>query len=87
MAKDKYNFYFTFGSEGHPYVGGWSVVEAPDMGRACEVFRAYHPDVIEGRLNCCSVYHEETWGSTIMAVKGLNLGAGCHEIIHWEVQK
>ena len=37
-------FYFTYGSEGHPYYGGWTEVEAPDSNAACAAFRAYHPD-------------------------------------------
>ena len=63
MSKKKYVYYFTYGSDkaesGHPYEGGWSVVEAPSMGAAAEIFRAIHPDKHPGRLNCCSVYSSE----------------------------
>ena len=37
-------FYFTYGAEGQPFVGGWTEVEAPDGHAACAAFRAYHPD-------------------------------------------
>lgn len=84
-------FYFTYGIDkeesGHPFEGGWTVVEAPDMGRACEIFRGYHPDKVEGRLNCASVYSSEVWGKTSMAQKGLNAGHALWEKITWEVQE
>lgn len=82
-------FYFTYGSDkvesGHPYEGGWTIVEAPDMGSACQIFRAIHPDRYEGRLNCCSVYSAAVWGGTIMAQQGSSFGKACHEKIIWEV--
>lgn len=37
-------YYFTYGSDGHPYIGGWTEVEAPDAKMACMAFRAVHPD-------------------------------------------
>lgn len=73
-------FYFTYGTEGQPFYGGWSVVEAPDRHMACSAFRAYHPDKTEGLLNCSSIYDEDLFQSTSMAVDG-NFGARCHEII------
>lgn len=45
-------FYFTYGTEGQPFVGGWTEVDAPDDHTACDVFRAYHPDKTDGLLNC-----------------------------------
>ena len=54
-------FYFTYGSEGHPFVGGWTEVEAPDLGTACATFRAFHPDktacLLGGRLQA----HLHVW--------------------------
>ena len=41
-------FYFTYGTEGQPFVGGWTEVEAPDGHAACAAFRACHPDKTEG---------------------------------------
>lgn len=86
---EKHVFYFTYGSDqeenGHPYEGGWSVVEAPDMGSACSIFRAIHPDRIQGQMRCSSVYDAGTWGTTKMAQNGNNFGAACHEKIIWEV--
>ena len=37
-------FYFTYGSSGQPFIGGWTEVNAPNYGAACAAFRAYHPD-------------------------------------------
>ena len=78
MAK----FIFTYGIEGHPFSGGWTEVEAPDLNSACHAFRAVHPNK-EGSnlLNCCSVYTEEDFKRTTMAGPKGNLGAGCHEKI------
>lgn len=75
MAK----FYFTYGSSGQPFVGGWTEVEAPDRHMACEAFRIFHPNKTEGLLNCCSVYSQEEFLGTGM-VSG-NFGACCHEYI------
>ncbi len=76
MAK----FYFTYGTEGQPYAGGWTEVEAPDMDTACAAFRAYHPDRIGELLNCSSIYTEEQFKATRMFAVG-NFGSHCHEVI------
>lgn len=73
-------FYFTYGSEGQPFYGGWTEIEAPDVHAACAAFRAYHPDKTEGLLNCCSIYHEEGFKKTEMYRSG-NFGRRCHEVI------
>ncbi len=74
-------FYFTYGSEGQPFFGGWTEVEAPDRRTACAAFRAFHPDKTEGLLNCCSVYEEEDFKRTSMYGPGGNFGYRCHETI------
>lgn len=75
-------FYFTYGSEGQPFCGGWTEVEAPDRHAACAAFRAYHPDKTEGLLNCCSCYTEEDFKKTSMYQQpDGNFGYRCHEII------
>lgn len=77
MAK----FYFTYGtSRQYDYQGGWTEVEASDMGTACAAFRAYHPDKSKGIMNCGLVYTEELFKATKMYTEG-NLGAYCHERI------
>lgn len=73
-------FYFTYGTGGQPFVGGWTVVEAPDKKSACAVFRIYHPDKTEGLLNCSSVYDEKQFKLTEMWRRG-NFGFRCHETI------
>lgn len=74
------NFYFTYGREGHPYYGGWTVIEAPNDRIAVAAFRAYHPDRHCGLLNCFRVYDEMSFAATGMQVRG-NLGQCCHEVI------
>ena len=76
MAK----FYFTYGTGGQPFVGGWTEVEAPDFHTACAVFRVYHPDEVGGILNCSSVYGEARFKKTEMYRSG-NFDRRCHEII------
>ena len=73
-------YYFTYGTEGQPFVGGGTEIEAPDVKSACATFRIFHPDKCEGLLNCSSVYTEEQFYATSMA-KGGNFGAWCHERI------
>lgn len=73
-------FYFTYGTDGQPFVGGWTEVEAPNYGAACLAFRAFHPDKTEGLLNCSSVYDEENFRKTGMYRDG-NFHARCHEVI------
>lgn len=74
------NFYFTYGTEGQPFVGGWTMVEAESMDDACEKFREEHPDSVDGLLNCAGVYAEHYFLTTAMAEKG-NYGEFCHEVI------
>ena len=64
MAK----FYFTYGTDGQPFFGGWTEVEAPDAHAACAAFRAYHPDKTEGLVNCSSIYDEEKFKLTGKAI-------------------
>ena len=74
-------FYFTYGTGGQPFVGGWTEVEAEDARAACAAFRAYHPDKAEGLLNCSSVYTEEQFKRTEMAGPSGNFHRFCHEVI------
>ena len=76
MAK----FYFTYGSEGYPFIGGWTEVEAEEVDEARAAFRAYHPDKINGVLNCSDLYYEAHFKSTSMYRNG-NRGNFCHETI------
>ena len=71
-------FYFTYGSEGHPYAGGWTEIVAPDEGTARALFAALHPS--EGFLRCASVYDEDSFKRTRMFRNG-NFGARCREEI------
>lgn len=73
-------FFFTYGAEGQPYVGGWTEVEAPTMKAAAQAFRAIHPDRIPGCINCADVYTEQMF-KHIEMFTGDNLDHRCHEII------
>ena len=73
-------FFFTYGTDGQPYVGGWTEVEAPTMKAAVQAFRAIHPDRTPGLINCSDVYTEQLFELTEMFT-GDNLGHRCHEII------
>lgn len=72
-------FYFTYGTEGQPFAGGWTEVEAPDEKTACAVFRIFHPDKTDGLLNCAAVYSEDAFYQTSMPAG--NLGYRCRERI------
>lgn len=74
------NYYFTYGIEGQPFRGGWTMIRCRDEMQARSLFRAVHPDKTPGVLNCSSVYDEEYFSRSKMARAG-NLGHGCHEII------
>lgn len=73
-------YYFTYGLEGYPFMGGWTEVEAPDLHVACTVFREHHSDKTAGTLNCAFVYTEDQFRRTRMYAEG-NFGFRCHETI------
>lgn len=80
-------FYFTYGTEGQPFSGGWTEVIADSREKAEAAFRIYHPDKIPGLLNCSSVYSEDVMKTTSMFAHG-NFGQRCWEVIrlkkiHW----
>ncbi len=75
------DFYFTYGSDGQPFVGGWTEIEAPDIHTACALFRTYHPDKTEGLLNCSSYYTEAEFQRSRMSGPDGNFGRHCHERI------
>ncbi len=74
-------FYFTYGTSGQPFSGGWTEVEAPDIKAACYFFRIFHPDKTDGILDCAWVYSEESFKRTEMAGPEGNFHQGCHETI------
>ena len=67
-------FYFTYGTEGHPFYGGWTVVTAPDMNSAIAVFKMVHPCKHGDTVNCAGIYTEEFFNTRPMSQKG-NFGA------------
>lgn len=73
-------YYFTYGTEGQPFVGGWTEVEDPTARAAASAFRTFHPDKIKGLLNCSEMYPKEIFERTEMFREG-NFGHRCHETI------
>ncbi len=74
-------YYFTYGTEGQPFVGGWTEIEAPTVDLACAAFRAVHPDKTPGILNCCCFYTEEAFLKSCMAGPDGNHHKFCYERI------
>lgn len=74
------NYYFTYGSEGQPFVGGWTRVIADNMHEAVALFSKVHPDKTEGILNCADYYTEDRFYKTGMQVSG-NFGSYEQEVI------
>lgn len=74
-------FYFTYGTEGQPFIGGWTEISAPDRTAACVAFRAFHPDRTPGILNCSDVYDENRFKKSCMFGIDGNFGHRCHETI------
>lgn len=75
-------FYFTYGtSSDYPFQGGWTLIYAPDMKAAQQIFKAYHPnrEGVESCLNCADFYTEEQF--IIAGFRSGNRGAFCHEVI------
>ena len=82
---EKQNFYFTYGTlEQFPFKGGWTKVRAENLRQAIALFRAVHPDVTLGLINCSSYYTEDYFKSSGMYKYG-NLGAFMHEQISLKV--
>lgn len=89
-------FYFTYGSEGYDFVGGWTevTVDAPDTynveGVAVDAFDTMHPrlDTPEDDpfIRCAGIYTEEEFKKTSMYENG-NLGHRCHEQISYIVKR
>lgn len=70
MAK----FYFTYGSEGYAFKGGWTVVEAESLNQAIGAFRVCHGNEDEDCIPCAHYYTEGEFEHTKLREKG-NLGA------------
>ena len=79
-------YYFTFGSDGYPYRGGWVTVEAENFKIVIDIFRMLYPDRGNGLLNCAEYYSEEAFKNTIMYANNDNLGNACHCEICLEVK-
>ncbi len=73
--------YFTYGTEGQPFYGGWTEVEAPNRQAAYAAFKAFHPAKPNGCLPFCECYTEEQFVASGMNGPEGNFGQHCHERI------
>lgn len=78
-------FYFTFGSDGQDYVGGWTEITVPDrdgkpdFNAAVGIFNALHPPKGDyGSVDCGGIYTYEQFKGSRMSKDG-NFGHFCHE--------
>ena len=72
-------FYFTYGSSGMAYEGGWTEVEAPSRATAIQAFSVFHRPV-NHMMACSDLYSEEEFRKTGM-LDGGNFGAKTREKI------
>lgn len=78
-------FYFTFGSSGQAFVGGWVEVVAADREAAINLFWALYQGEDTGLsiVNCAGIYSEEEFMRTSMGILGENFGKRFHaSIVH-----
>lgn len=80
-------YYFTFGSEGQPYKGGWLIIEADNIMIAMGIYRAIYPNKDGDILNCADVYTESEFKRTRMYKNNDNLGSACHCEISLKIKK
>lgn len=75
-------FYFTYGNHpNQPFEGGWTLIYAPNMASAQQIFKMYHPNPDGTKsMNCCAFYTHEEFVQEKMFLTG-NRGAFCHEVI------
>lgn len=71
-------FYFTYGTDGYAFEGGWTEVLAPDINAACKAFNIVHPT--DGLVKCAGIYADDEFTETEMYKRG-NFGKRCHEVI------
>lgn len=80
-------FYFTYRkTNGLPFDGGWTEIEAPTVDVALSAFRAFHPDKCKGIMECSDTYLQEMFESSEMYRDGI-LGHRCREIIRISVNR
>lgn len=75
-------FYFTYGTDPeYPFRGGWTLIYAPDINSAAQLFKMYHPNRDDSNcLNCADYYSAANFEKSESYKTG-NFGAYCHEII------
>lgn len=81
-AVELQKFYFTFGSEGQLYNGGWVLIHAVDKADAIKKFKKRYKEksMKNHKLNYSLSYYQEDFEATRMFSDG-NFGVYCHEVI------
>jgi len=79
MKLEQTKYFYTFGTKGQPYRGGWVVVVADTWDEADEKFTSRFP-LEDGLIKCAFRYTEDAFLQTPMCENG-NFGAFCHEVI------
>lgn len=75
-------FYFTYGTDsGYPFRGGWTLIIAPDIKAAAQIFKAYHPNRDDSECLNCADYYRADYFEQSESYKTGNFGGYCHEII------
>ena len=78
-------YYFTFGSSGQVYKGGWVEIHAINMTDAQQKFEKRYGNEARnketGLLRYSDHYREDLFRASGMIETG-NLGAYCHEVIY-----
>lgn len=80
-------FYFTYGTDSeYPFRGGWTLIIAPNIKAAAQIFKAYHPNRNDSEcLNRADYYRADYYRADYFeqseSYKTGNFGGYCHEII------
>ena len=73
-------YYFTYGYEGYPFNGGWTIVRADSRETAIKACEIFHPARSGQIFNFAGVYSEEEFKQTSMYRNG-NYGTYTQEFI------
>lgn len=75
-------FYFTYGTDkGYPFRGGWTLITAPNMSAAVQIFKTFHPNRDDNECLNCADYYRADYFESSESYKTGNFGGYCHEEI------
>lgn len=82
VDKSLKKYYFTYGTDPeYPFRGGWTLIYAPDINSAAQIFKANHPNERDSSILNCADYYTAKEFEKSESYKTGNFGAYCHEII------